>query len=303
MNRDRNRYRRLAKVLAGGLAGVSLFAGGLALAAGTSSIALGESGPQPATITVKWGDTVAFRNAGPKDHAVTIPRVSAESPVLEPGQTWTRVFDGRAGRYPYRQVVGRGYPGLVLVELDGTVTMKASAEIVTFGKRVSFSGTSLPNYPVKLEQLVSPQSGAWAEQVSVVAAADGTWSTSLVAERGGRFRATAAAGQLKSPTFSLGVQPAVSLVAPRGAKAKKMVSVQARIVPPGAVTTADLERYDRARRRWVREDRRRIPASGRVAFRWEAVKGRSQLRVTVLRFGVKQGFAAVTSRPVLVNVR
>jgi plastocyanin len=302
MKLRRKPYARGAKLVAGVVGGVLLFASGVGVAA-VATVTLADSGPAVATVTVKWGDTVVFSNAGPKPHAVTIPRISASSPLLDPGQSWSRVFDGRAGRYPFRQIQGRGFPGLVVVELAGKVTMKASPGVVTYGKRVSFSGTALPGYPVRLEQLLAPQSGQWTEQVSVMAGADGTWSTSLVAKEGGRFRASAAAGQLKSETFSLGVQPAVALTAPRGAKPKKMVSVRGRIVPPGAVTMADLESYDRVRRRWVRADRRSVPRSGQVAFRWEAVKGRTQLRVAIHRFGVKQGFDAVTSKPVLVNVR
>jgi plastocyanin len=302
MKLRRKPYTHGAKLVAGIVGGALLFASGIGVAAVTT-VTLADSGPTAATVTVKWGDTVVFSNAGPKPHAVTIPRIGAQSPLLDPGQSWSRVFDGRAGRYPFRQIQGRGFPGLVLVELAGKVTMKASPAVVTFGKRVSFTGTALPGYPVRLEQLLAPQSGQWTELASVVAAADGSWSTSLVPKEGGRFRASAAAGQLKSETFSLSVQPAVSVTAPRGAKAKQTVSVPARIVPPGSATMADLERYDGVRRRWVREDRRRVPASGRVAFRWVAVKGRSQLRVAIHRFGLKQGFDAVTSKPVRVSVR
>jgi plastocyanin len=298
----RNAYARAAKLAALGCGAVLLFAGGVGVA-GVTGVTLADDGPAPATITVKWGDTVTFSNAGPKPHAVTIPRISASSPLLQAGEGWSRVFDGRAGRYPFRQVQGRGFPGLVVVELSGKVTMKASANVVTWGRRVTFTGTSLPSYPVRVEQLLAPQSGEWVERVTVMADAEGKWSTSLVAKAGGRYRATAAAGQLKSPTFSLGVQPAVSLVAPKNAKAKQMVTVRGRIVPAGAATIADLESYDRDRRRWVREDRRRVNAKGNVSFRWEAVRGRTQLRLHVHRFGLRPGFAAVDGKPVVVNVR
>ena len=78
--------------------------------------------------------------------------------------------------------------------------------------------------------------------------------------------------------------------------------MRARIVPPGSANTADLERYDRQRRLWQREQRAAVDRAGRVTFRWKAVKGRSQLRVQLHRFGLKTGFAAATSKPVSVNV-
>lgn len=301
MRAIRNRYG-LALKLASALGLSALFAGGIALAAAaTATVTLRDDGPAPSTVTVKWGDTVTFANAGPKPHAVTIPRIEAASPLLQAGQSWSHVFDERAGRYPFRQVQGRGFPGLVVVVLEGKVTMAAKPLVVAYGKRVSFSGTALPGSQVKLEQLLSPQSGEWVERVKLVAGADGKWATSFAPPSTGRFRASAAAGQLRSATISIGVQPIVTLVPPRGAKAKKVVTVRGVIRPAGAASTADLERYDADRKRWVREDRRRVPKSGRIAFRWEAVKGRSRLRIQLHRFGLKPGFAPVASRPVFVR--
>jgi plastocyanin len=305
MRGTRNRYwlgrRGLGAKVGGALALAGLFAAGVALAASTT-VTLRDEGPSPTTVTVKWGDTVTFANAGPKPHAVTIPRLESSSPLLEPGQAWSQVFDGRAGRYPFRQVQGRGFPGLVVVELEGKVTMTAKPEVVTYGKRVAFTGTALPGASVKLEQLLSPQAGEWVERMSFVAGADGKWAASLAPTLTGRFRASAAAGQLRSPTISIGVQPAVTLTAPRGAKAKKVVAVRGLIKPAGAAMTADLERYDADRKRWVRADRRRVPKSGKISFQWEAVKGRSRLRIQLHRFGLKPGFAAVASKPVAVRV-
>ncbi len=300
MRAIRNRYG-LGVKLAGALALATLFAGGVALAAATT-VALGPSGPQPATVTIEWGDTVTFRNDDRAPHGITIPRVAQMSPLIAPGGTWTRVFDGRSGNYGYRQTEGRTYLGSILVQLKGNVTMKATPATAPYGKRVTFAGTGLPGHAVRLEQLVAAESGQWVEVVTVTAAADGKWSTSLVPKLGARFRATAAAGQLRSPAVSVRVQPTMSLVRPTGARPGKVVTVRGRIKPPGAATTADLERYDTARRRWVRQDRRVVTKAGTVAFRWKAVKGRSQLRIQVQRYALKPGFEPVASKPVAVSV-
>jgi plastocyanin len=298
MKTTRNGYGLAARA-AGALAFAGLFAAGVALAA-TTTINIGQDGPQPATLTIQWGDTVTFKNVDDAPRGVSIPRLQAASPPIPPGGSWTRVFDGRSGSYGYRQTEGRGFQGSILVELKGSVTMKATPTVVTYGRRVSFAGSALPGHLVKLEQLVAPQAGQWVERATVTAGSDGAWSTSIVPKLGARFRATAAAGQLRSPAVSIGVQPTISLTRPGGAKAGKTVLVGARISPAGAANTADLERYDSERRRWVREDRRRVALSGAVSFRWKAVKGRSQLRLQVQRYALKPGFEPVTSKPIVV---
>ena len=295
----RNPYGRIAKLVSA-LALAGLFAGGIALGA-AMTVSLGPNGPSPATVTVQWGDTVTFKNDDDASHGISIPRVNQASPLITPGGSWTRVFDGRTGNYGYRQTEGRTYLGSILVQLKGEVTMKATPATVPYGKRVTFAGVALPGYGVKLEQLVAAASGQWVEVKTVTAAADGKWSTSLVPKLGARFRATAAAGQLRSQAILVGVQPTISIVRPGVAKAGKTVAVSGRISPAGAAKTADLERYDSARQRWVRQDRQRVKANGGVSFRWKAVKGRSQLRIQVQRYALKPGFEPATSRPVAVS--
>ncbi|MGH3072191.1 MAG: cupredoxin domain-containing protein [Gaiellaceae bacterium] len=298
MRGNRNTYGvKLVSALA--LAG--LFAGGVALAAATT-VSIGSAGPQPATVTIQWGDTVTFKNDDARPHGITIPRVVQASPLIQPGTTWTRVFDGRAGNYGYRQTEGRSFLGSIVVELKGKVTLKATPTNVVYGKRVTFSGEAPAGYAVTVEQLVLADAGQWEQVALVNAGADGKWSTSLAPKLGARFRATAAAGQLRAPAVSIRMQPTLSLVRPRGARAGKLVTVRGRIAPAGVATAADLERYDAERRRWVREDRRKVGRSGAVSFRWKAVKGRQQLRVQVQRFALKPGFQPGTSKPVFVTV-
>jgi plastocyanin len=300
MRAARKHYGHATKLVAAGLAVVAVFAAGVALAAATT-VSLGSDGPQPATVTIQWGDTVTFRNDDTRPHGITIPRVVQQSPLIQPGGTWTRVFDGRAGNYGYRQTEGRAHLGSVMVELKGKVTLKAVPVTVAYGKRVTFSGEALAGHEVKLEQLVAADSGQWEQVVTLTAGADGRWTTSLVPKLGARFRATAAAGQLRAQAVSIRVQPTVSLVRPAGARKGRIVTVRGRILPAGSATSADLERYDPDRRRWVREDRRKVAANGTVAFRWEAVKGRSQLRVQVQRYALRPGFEPVASKPVAVT--
>lgn len=297
VSRNRKRYCVAA---AATLGSVGLFVAGLALAA-TTTVTLGPSGPQPETVTVQWGDTVSFHNGGDRALGVTIPRVALASPIIGPGTSWSRVFDGRTGNYLFRQTEGRGFLGTVIVELKGSVTMKATPATVVYGGRVTLAGQALAGHDVKVEQLIAAESGQWQEVASVAAGADGKWSSSLVPKLGARFRATAAAGQLRSPAVSVRVQPAVKLLRPARLRTGAVVTIRGRVLPAGSATAADLERYDTVRRRWVREDRRSVTRAGAVSFRWKAVKGRSRLRVQIQRYGVKSGFDPVTSKPIVVT--
>jgi plastocyanin len=271
------------------------FGAGAALAA-SSVVTLGSSGPHPADVTVQWGDTVTFTNGSGETHGVTIPRLTVASPPIPPGGSWAQVFDGRTGNYQFRQTGSKNFPGTVVVQLMGTVTMTATPAIVTYGKAVTFRGTALPGFPVKLEYQATGQAGVWKEAGTVQAASDGAWSTSLVPEVGGRYRATAAADQLRSPVLAVGVRPRISVTAPRRARAGSRVTLRVRIAPAGAGTTADLERYNSRGRRWVREARGRINASGRVSFRVRATPGRSLFRIELLRFALRPGYESVTGK-------
>jgi hypothetical protein len=294
----RTLYKPRTLLLAGAL--VALFASGLAFGA-TTAVTLGPSGPQPATVTVQWGDTVSFANAGGNAYGITIPRLTVASPAIPPGGSWAQVFNGRTGNYIFRQTGARNFSGSVVVQLTGSVTMAAKPTAVTYGKRVALSGKSLAGFPVKVEQQPAGQAGTWTERASVQAGADGAWSTSVLPVIGGRYRASAAADQLRSSVVSVGVRPRISLVAPRRMTAGRRVPVRARIAPATAASSADLERYDTARRRWTREDRRRVGPGGTVAFRWSAVKGRSLLRVQLFRVGMRTGFEPASTRPVAVT--
>jgi plastocyanin len=282
------------------LIGVGVFGAGFALA-GTVNVTLGPAGPNPATVTVQWGDTVSFANGDGVEHAVTIPRLTVASPAIPPGGSWSQAFDGRTGNYVFRQTGARDFSGAVVVQLTGSVTMTARPAAVTFGQRVTFSGRALPGFPVKLEQQPSGQAGQWVERASVPAGADGSWSTSLVPEIGGRYRASAAADQLRSGTAAVAVRPRITFTAPRRARTGSRLTLRARIAPVGSATSADLERYDTARRRWNRVDRRRVSAQGVATFRWRVVGGTSRLRISLVRVAMRQGFDPAAGKPVSVT--
>jgi plastocyanin len=282
----------------------ALAAGGFAVAA-TTSITLGSSGPQPATVTVAWGDTVAFTNADAEAHAVTIPRVSAVSPSIPPGGSWPFVFDGADGNYSFRQLGRRQYVGTIFVQVGGQVALRSVPPTITFGGTAVLRGT-MPygGTAVVISHRLTGEEAEWADLETVTAEPDGSFSLRVRPEIASRYRATVAAGQLRSSPVAVGVMPRIALTAtPRRTTAGRPVTIRATITPASSATRADLMRYDPTRKRWSRLDRRRVDARGRVSFRFPAERGSRRLRVALVRVGLKPGFDNSLSRTVTVTGR
>ncbi len=279
----------------------ALSAGGFALAA-VSSVTLTGAGPQPTALTVNWGDTVAFTNGDSQSQVISIPRLTVASPAIPPGGTFSQAFEDRAGNYIFRQVASRSFQGTIVVALNGTVTLTGRPASVQFGRRVVFQGRSAyPGRPVVVEQLPLGTT-TWAEAAQLVAGADGAFSTSLAPTIGARYRATAAAGQLRSGPIAVGVRPRLTLsVVPRRGAAGRRAVVRALVAPAEAVRRVDLERYEPRRRRWLRESTRAVGRNGVATFRWAVRPGVSRLRLAVRRAELRPGYDQATSAPVAVT--
>jgi len=293
---------RVARRLFGALAFGVLFVSGYALAA-TTSISLTAQGPQPATVTVDWGDTVVFSNGDTVPRAVTSARAEMASGSLDPGGAFEHRFLGRAGRYSFVQTGTRPQTsGVVVLALRGRVTLVTSKAVVPYGSIVTLSGrSSYAETPVVVQLRLAGSSGDWKPVVTRTADADGSYSGRLRLAAGGRIRARVAADQISSEIKDLAVQPRIaSRVRPSRARPGAKVAVSARILPAGAATSVDLESYDPERKSWVRESTKSVSKRGLVTFSFKAVKGRTRLRISLRRSGLEPGFVATLSRTMVV---
>ncbi len=295
------RHRRPLKVILAATGACALALAGFALAAQVA-VQLGAEGPQPATVTVNWGDTVAFANADTEAHAIVIPAATVKSPDIPPGGTFLHVFDKKKGAYTYTQTGTRPRHGRVLVELRGEVSLTAKPAKAVFGQPVILTGKSpYPNSPVVISQ--RPIGGQSESQlVAVTAGNDGTFTTSFRAKQGSRIRASAAARQLRSHYLTVAVAPSLAIaVAPATQKAGRTVSVKGRLAPADAASKVHLDRYNAERKEWDRVSTKPFSRSGAVTFRWTTEKGRSLLRLRVTRSGLKAGYVPTASRSVAVR--
>ncbi len=290
-----------AKVALAAAGACALALGGFALAAQVP-VALGPEGPQPATVTINWGDTVAFTNADTELHAILIPGATVTSPDIPPGGTFLQVFDKKKGTFSYVQTGTRRRVGQVVVQLQGEVTLEAVREKVVFGQLATLTGKSpYPNSPVVISQR-RIGSQAETELMTVIAADDGLFTARFPPQFGSRLRASTAAGQLRSGTVTVTVAPRLTIAArPKAQKAGRVVAVTGRIAPADAARTVQLDRYNAQRKSWDHLDTEPVSRSGAVLFRWKAQKGRSLLRLTVTRADLQPGYESTVSPWVAVR--
>jgi hypothetical protein len=280
----------------------AVFAGGYALAASTS-VSLTKDGPQPESVTVDWNDTVVFSNADTVARSVVSQRAPFDSGPIAPGATWQYVFEGRAGRYSFIQTGTRpNTSGVVILDVQGKVTLRAGKTVVPYGSSVALTGTSsYPGTPVVVEFRPGGAGGDWATALTLNAGAAGAYAGALKMAVGGRLRALVAAGQVSSSLVSVDVLPRIQARVSR-ARVKKgqRIVVTGRIVPAGAAVRADLEERLQGRSNWQRKASKPVSKNGTVTFVVAASAGRSHLRLSLSRGSLEPGYVPTVSRALLV---
>ena len=237
--------------------------------AGQVPVQLGADGPQPETVTVNWGDTVAFTNAD-SEALHPPPSLTVTSPDIPPGGTFTQVFDRKKGAFSYVQTGTKRRTGRVIVQLRGELVLKAAPEKVVFGQSAALLESPLSQLTGgDLQRPIGSQTEK--ELATTTAAEDGSFTASFRPQSGTRVRASAAAGQLRSPFVTVSVAPRVTIAArPTTVKAGRTVTVTGRLAPAGVVQKVHLDRYDARRKEWARLSTKPVTQTGAVAFRWTA---------------------------------
>ncbi|HJQ73418.1 MAG TPA: hypothetical protein VJ814_00930, partial [Gaiellaceae bacterium] len=121
-------------------------------AAGSLLVRLGPSGPQPAVVTVDWGDTLHLVNGDSVPHGVTSPRPALRAATIAPGATFSGVVTGRAGTFAYHQTGGKRRDGTVVLLTPGSVSLQAASRSLVYGGLLRLSGTTNAAVPVAIEE-------------------------------------------------------------------------------------------------------------------------------------------------------
>jgi plastocyanin len=129
--------RRVILLVVGSLA--------LMLAAPASSANTGvqikRTGFVPKTVTINANDSVTWTNTDTINHQVVANGGSFASPILKPGQKYTRTFRN-GGTFRYHDSLHPSLTGTVIVRgAPEQVTLAASVPVVKFGGQVTLTGT------------------------------------------------------------------------------------------------------------------------------------------------------------------
>jgi plastocyanin len=262
----------------------ALGAAGFALA-GQTTLSLTSSGPDPETATVPWGATVVITNADSVPHRLVSSHEELQTPPIQPHQTYTTTFTTKGRAYSYRQIGGKaGYSGKVVVDFSGSVSLRASAAVVALGRTVRLSGrTTIRDTPVAI-QVRRASNQPWELLASPTSDGRGAFAVTLRLARGGKLRATVAAGQIRSLTAVVNVRPRLTASRVGG-------TVRARVVPARSAVKLTLECS--AHGHWKRVASKRPGATGVVTF---AARGGHSGRVAVEHADAVDGYAPVASR-------
>lgn len=243
--------------------------------AATKTVNINGSGFSPKSVTVTEGDTVTWVNKDNITHQVLENRGAFVSPILKPGQTFSFTFRA-AGTYNYKDELHPKLTGTVTVKgLPPSLTLAASAPIVTFGTKVTLSGV-VSNHKageqVTIYYQPYPQSNL-IQRATLLTADGGTFSFIVQPQILTTYQATWK-GAYATPT-TVQVQPKLSL----GRRNGWLVHVYAGRQFAGR--TVQFQRLNTATGKWVTLKRVFLNASSSARFQLTLPKGLNQLRLTM----------------------
>jgi plastocyanin len=115
--------------------------------AATKTINIYGYGFNPKTATVTEGDTVTWVNKDNANHQVLADKGQFVSAILRPNQSFSFTFRA-AGIYTYSDELSRTHKGTITVKgLPPTLTLAATASIVTYGTKVTLTGVVSSHQP------------------------------------------------------------------------------------------------------------------------------------------------------------
>jgi plastocyanin len=253
---------------------LALATAGPALAA-TKTVQIKASGFVPTSVNINSGDSIRWVNVDTVNHQVVSDRGLFASSVLRPGQTYTRAFN-QGGTYRYHDGLEPAEKGSVVVKgPPPSVSIGASAPIVTYGAGIALSGTVSSQQPNETVEVWAQPYGqaSFALAATVLSGPGGVWSYATKPELLTLYKARWK--NLESPVATIGVMPSLSLRRINGWFVVKAVA--ARKFAHRAVTIQRFNSFGQ----WVSLKKVTLNSSGAQRFKVRLPKGLSQLRIAM----------------------
>ena len=222
-----------------------------------ATVTITKTGYKPTSVSIFVGDAVVFNNGDTVAHTVSFKQTTGfqctpTTLLLQPNGTASCTFTG-AGKFNFSDPVSRGknFRGTVSVVINPTSSLGVRPRAVVFGGKTTLSGT-----------LTDKQSG---ESLQVLALQCGATSAGAVATitstTGGAF--SYQAQPLRHTVYSVRVKNADSStvtadVLPRlrlGTIARHRYTLHVSAAESFAGKIATFQRYNRAKKRWVKVKR------------------------------------------------
>jgi plastocyanin len=170
-------WRTIAAVLATAVGALTLASAG---AAATITVQIRSTGFSPGAVTINHDDKITWHNADKVNHQVVSDDGSFASPILRPGQSWTKTLS-TGGTFRYHDALFPKLTGRITVKgPPPSVSLALSVPIVVYGTSITLSGqisNHAANQSVELDQ--QPYGQASPSQIAIVkTGADGifTWT-------------------------------------------------------------------------------------------------------------------------------
>ena len=253
---------------------LALATAGPSLAA-TKTVQIRPGGFAPVNVSINTGDSIRWLNVDRVNHQVVSDRGLFASPILGPGQSYTRTFN-QGGTYRYHDGLEPAERGAVVVKgPPPSVSILASTPVVTFGSGITLAGVVSTQQPNETVQVYAQPFGqaSFALVATVLTGAGGGWSFATRPEVLTLYKARW--GNRESVVATIGVAPSISL---RKIGAWWVVkTVGARKFARRSVQVQRLNSFGQ----WVTLKRIALNSSGAQRFKVTLPKGVNRLRIAM----------------------
>ena len=243
--------------------------------AATKVISIYGSGFSPKSTTITEGDTVIWKNRDNANHQVLADKGQFVSPIIRPNQTYSFTFRA-SGTYTYKDELHPKLTGKLDVKgLPPTLTLLASAPIITSGTKVTLSGivsSKKPGESVTIYYQPYPQPNL-IQRATVLTGAGGTFSFIVGPQILTNYQA-AWKGAYATPT-TVQVAPNLSLGRNNG------WIIHASAAHSFAGKAVQFQRLNPATGQWVTLKKVLLGSKSSAKFAYTLPKGVNHLRVTM----------------------
>jgi plastocyanin len=277
-------------------AALVLATAGPALAA-TKTVQIRAGGFVPQRVEIATGDAIRWTNVDKVNHQVVSTNGLFASAVLRPGQTYTRTFN-QGGTFRYHDGLKPAEKGSVVAKgPPPSVSIGATAPIVTYGTGIALSGTvssKLPNESVEIYAQPYGQA-SYALVATVLTGTGGTWTYATTPDALTYYKARW--GNRESVVAQIAVAPSISLR--RIGNWFVVKAVGARKFSRRAVMVQRLNSFGQ----WVSLRKVTLNSSSAQRFKVKLPKGVSRLRIAMSINQAGAGYLGAYSKTILFRNR